>query len=80
MTHFRRVACVGSRWRRGRGPSRVLPPPGGLWELLGEKAAPRALPRRHARRRALAHLPEDAGGQHAGHVRRRRGGAQVLPA
>lgn len=37
-------------------------------------------PRSHARRRALAHLLEDAGGQHAGHVRRRRGRAQVLQA
>lgn len=34
----------------------------------------------HARGRALVHLRENAGVQPAGHVRRRRSGAQVLPA
>lgn len=52
----------------------------------GPRRPPRSAPlrpaprRRHARRRALAHLPEDAGGQPAGHAGGGGGGAQVLQA
>lgn len=72
MTHIRRGTCKGGGGGGGF-PASGLP----CASPCEEKSGP---PRSHARRRALAHLPEDAGGQPAGHVRGRRGRAQVLQA
>lgn len=73
----RRGRARRARWRLGSGSpdcSRLA----ARRSPLGPPALLRR--RRHARGRALGHLRQDAGVQPAGHVRRRRSRAPLLPA